>query len=40
MTAERLFHLISLMEPEQPVINENAGEPITDGPVYQHGGNR
>jgi hypothetical protein len=38
--AECGFHLLALVQPEQAMVHEDAGEPVTDGPVHQHGRHR
>jgi hypothetical protein len=40
VSAEGLFHLIAFVQAEQPVIHEDAGEPVADGAVHQDGRNR
>ena len=34
------LHLLALVQAEQPVIHEDAGEPVAHGPVHQHRGHR
>ena len=40
MAAEGRLDLVALVQPEQPVIHEDAGEPVADGPVHQRGRDR
>ena len=38
--AEGLHHLLGLAGPQQPVVDEHAGELLADGPVDEQGGHR
>ena len=35
-----LLDLLALVQPQQPVVDEDAGEPVADGAVHQRGGDR
>ena len=36
VAAEGLLHLVPLVQPEQSVIHEDAGQPVAHGTVHQH----
>ena len=36
----RWLHLVPLVQPEESVVDEDAGEPVADRPMDQHGGDR
>ena len=40
VTLEGVLHPLGLLQPQQTVVNEDAGQLVTDGLVEQHGGHR